>query len=60
MIFNEDASRIRTGNAPAIMTSIRHLALNLFEREPTKLRLAQKRRKAAWDDDYRAKILFGA
>ena len=60
VIFNEDASRIRTGNAPAIMTSIRHLALNLFEREPTKLRLAQKRRKAAWDDDYRAKILFGA
>jgi len=41
------------------MTAIRHLCLNLFEREPSSLRLAQKRRRAAWDDDYRAKVLFG-
>lgn len=30
--FSEDASRIRTGNGPAMMTSICHLCLNLFER----------------------------
>jgi predicted transposase YbfD/YdcC len=29
VIFGEDASRIRKGNAPAIMTAIRHLCLNL-------------------------------
>lgn len=59
VVFDEDASRIRKGNAPAILTSIRHLCMNLFEHEPSKLRLAQKRRKAAWNDDYRAKVVFG-
>ena len=59
VVFGEDASRIRKGNAPAIMTSIRHLCLNLFEREPSFLRMSQKRRKAAWNDGYRAKVVFG-
>jgi predicted transposase YbfD/YdcC len=59
VVLDDDASRIRKGNAPAIPTSIRHLCMNLFEHEPSKLRLAQKRRKAAWDDDYRAKVIFG-
>ena len=31
----------------------------LLEHEPSKLRLSQKRRKAAWNDDYRAKVVFG-
>ncbi len=59
VVLGEDASRIRKGDATAILTSIRHLCMNLFEQEPAKLRLAQKRRKAAWDDDYRAKVVFG-
>jgi hypothetical protein len=59
VVFGEDASRIRPGNAPAILISIRHLRMNLFEQEPSKRRLAQKRRKAAWNDDYRAKVIFG-
>lgn len=58
VVMGDDASRIRKGNAPAIMTSIRHFCLNLFEREPSSLSLAKKRRKAAWNDDYRAKVLF--
>jgi len=58
VVFSEDASRIRKGNAPAIMTSIRHLCMNLFERESSSLRLSQKRRKAAWNDNYRAKVVF--
>jgi hypothetical protein len=33
--------------------------MNLFEQEPSTLRLAQKRRKAAWHDDERAKVIFG-
>jgi hypothetical protein len=47
VLFKEDASRIRKGHAPAIMTTMRHLAMNLFEQEASKLRLSQKRRKAA-------------
>jgi predicted transposase YbfD/YdcC len=58
VVFDDDASRIRKGNAPAIPTSIRHLCMNLLAQQPSTLRLAQKPRKAAWDDDYRAKI-FG-
>jgi len=59
VVFREDANRIRKGNAPAILTTIRHLCMNLFEQEPSKLRLAKKRRKATWNDDYRAKVVFG-
>lgn len=58
VILGDDASRIRKGNAPAIMTSIRHLCMNLFEREASSMSLAKKRRKAAWSDDYRAKVIF--
>ncbi len=59
VIFREDASGIRKANAPAIMTAIRHPSLNLLEQEPSKLRMSQKRRRAAWNDDYRAKVVFG-
>ncbi len=59
VVFNEDASRTRKGNAPAIMTAIRHLCINLFEQEPSTRRLSEKRREAAWNDDYRAKVIFG-
>lgn len=58
VLLREDASRIRKGNAPAIMTSIRHLVLNLFQKETSKLSLAKKRRLAAWEGDYRTKVLF--
>jgi len=33
--------------------------MNLFEREPSSLPLVQKRRQAAWDNDYRTKVMFG-
>ena len=57
--FGEDASRIRKGQAPAIMTSVRPLCMHLFELEGARRSLAKKRRKAAWNDDYRAKVMFG-
>ncbi len=57
--FGDDASRIRKGQAPAIMTSVRHLCMNLFEQEGSAFSLPKKRRKAAWNDDYRAKVVFG-
>lgn len=56
--LSEDASRIRKGNGPAMMTCIRHLCVNLFEREGSKLSLPKKQNKAAWEDDYRTKVLF--
>ena len=59
VVFGEDASRIRKGHAPAIMTSVRRLCMNLFEQDGSTLGLAKKRRKAAWNDDCRAKVVFG-
>ncbi len=58
VVLGDDASRIRKGNGPAMMTSIRHLCMNLFERESSSVSLAKKRRKAAWNDEYRAKVMF--
>jgi predicted transposase YbfD/YdcC len=58
VVFGEDASRIRKSNGPAMMTTIRHLCMNLFEREPSAMSLAKKRRKDAWNDDYRAKVIY--
>ena len=58
VVFREDESRIRKGNAPAIMTTIRHLCMGLFDSDDTIGSLAKKRRKASWSDDYRAKLVF--
>jgi len=58
VVFNEDASTIRKGNGPVILATVRHLALNLFERSGSSSGLAAKRRRAAWDDDYRANVVF--
>lgn len=58
VVFGDDASRIRKGAGPAIMTSIRHLCMNLFEQDASSMSLAKKRRKAAWNDQYRAKVIF--
>lgn len=56
--FKEDGSRIRRGNATHNMGVIRHMAINLLKKEKAKRSLAGKRLRAAFDDDYRAKVLF--
>jgi predicted transposase YbfD/YdcC len=56
--FDDDPSRIRNSLGTAKMTSTRHLCMNLFEREASSISLAKKRRKAAWNDDYSAKVIF--
>jgi predicted transposase YbfD/YdcC len=58
VVFREDGNRIRKGNAPAIMTAIRHVCLNLFQQESSKLSVKRKRHKAAWDDAFRAKVIY--
>jgi predicted transposase YbfD/YdcC len=58
--FREDDSRIRRGNGAENFAVLRHIALNLLKRETsTKLSLRAKRNQAAWDDDYRLKVLAG-
>lgn len=50
--FRQDECRIRRGNAAANFATINHAAANLLRGTPGKIRLPQKRRSAAWDDDY--------
>ena len=59
VLFHEDANRIRQGNAPTIMTAIRHLCMGLLDADITGTNLAKKRRKASWNDSYRASLVFG-
>ena len=59
--FREDDSRVRDGYGPENLAVIRHLALNLLERETTfKRGINGKRLKAAWDTDYLLKVLMTA
>ena len=52
MVFRDDECRVRTENAPANFTTIKHMALNLLRRPPGKLSLRGRRKAAAWDDDF--------
>ena len=57
MIFRDDECRIRTDHAPANFTTLRHMALNLIRKAPSKDSLRLKRKIAAWDDDFLASLI---
>ena len=56
--FKEDHSRIRSGHGPENMGLLRRLSLNLLNREPSKQSIAQKRYRAAMDNDFVMKVLL--
>ncbi len=55
--FNEDRSRVRSGNAPQNFAVLRHMALNLLRHEPSKGSIRTKRFRAALDEQYLLKVL---
>ena len=57
--FREDDSRIRRDHAPANFNTLRQFALNLIKRQPTPKSVKQQRFKAALDDNFRTKVMFG-
>ncbi len=58
--FREDESRIRKGNGAENLAILRHIALNLLEKEDTaKVGIKNKRLMAGWDDSYLEKVLAG-
>jgi predicted transposase YbfD/YdcC len=57
MIFRDDECRIRTENAPANFTTIKHMAYNLIRKAPGKPSFRAKRKIAAWDDDFLASLV---
>jgi predicted transposase YbfD/YdcC len=61
MMFRDDECRVRTDNAPANFTTIKHMALNLIRLKSSgkKDSLRVRRKVAAWDDDYLASLVGG-
>ena len=58
MAFKEDDSRIRTGQAPANMATLRHIALNLIRGdESRKVGVKISRMKAGWSTGYLERLL---
>lgn len=57
MVFRDDECRLRTENAPANFTTLKHIALNLTRKAPGKDSLRLRRKVAAWDDDYLASLV---
>ncbi len=59
VVFKEDDSRIRTGDSPEDMALFRRFALNIAKLSPVKDSMKGKLKRVAWDDNMRAKLLFG-
>ncbi|WP_209428351.1 ISAs1 family transposase [Pararhodobacter sp. SW119] len=57
MVFRDDECRLRTDNAPANFTTIKHIALNVMRRGNGQDSLHLKRKVAAWDDEYLASLI---
>jgi len=57
MLFRDDECRVRTENAPANFTTLKHIANNLFRIAPGKDSQRLKRKTAGWDDDYLASLI---
>jgi predicted transposase YbfD/YdcC len=57
MVFRDDECRVRTENAPANFTTVKHMAQNLFKKAPGKDSLRLKRKTASWDDDFLASLV---
>jgi hypothetical protein len=58
--FGEDGSMVRKDNAPQNLSLLKKIVLNLIRADttdPVKTSLRLKRKRAAWDDDIRMKML---
>ena len=59
VVFREDRSRVREGNAGANLAMIRRVAASLLSRAPGKGSGVTKRLKAGWDESYLLQVLQG-
>lgn len=57
--FAEDRRRIHDENSAQNFALVTRYALSLLKREPTKMSVAMKRRKAAWGETYLLDVLSG-
>jgi predicted transposase YbfD/YdcC len=57
VVMNEDQDRTRLGNGPNNLAVLRHMAINIMQKDPTKGSLRGKFKRAAWNDTYLAQLL---
>ena len=57
VVMNEDQDRTRLGNGPQNLAVLRHMALNVMQKDTSKGSLRGKFRRAAWNDGYLARLL---
>jgi predicted transposase YbfD/YdcC len=57
VVFHEDGSRTRKDNAPENLAMLRQLALNITRCQPARISMAQKIKRAGWDDRYLLDLL---
>jgi predicted transposase YbfD/YdcC len=57
VVMNEDQDRTRLGNAPQNLAVLRHMALNVMQKDATKGSLRGKFKRAGWDDAYLTKLV---
>jgi predicted transposase YbfD/YdcC len=55
--FSDDQSRLRKGHGAVNMAIVRHVAINLVRKLQDKRSIKSRRKNAAWNTDYLAKIL---
>ncbi len=55
--FDDDLNRTRCGNAQENLSILKRIALNMLNKENSKLGLKAKRKKAGWDYNYLHKII---
>lgn len=57
VIMNEDLDRTRLGNAPENLAVLRHMAINIMQKDKEKGSLRGKIKRAGWDDAYLTKLI---
>jgi predicted transposase YbfD/YdcC len=57
VVMNEDQDRARLGHAPENLAILRHMALNVMQKDATKGSLRGKLKRAGWEDAYLAKLI---
>jgi predicted transposase YbfD/YdcC len=57
VVMNEDQNKTRLGNGPHNLAVLRHMALNVMQKDTTKGSLRGKFMRAGWDERYLARLL---
>jgi predicted transposase YbfD/YdcC len=57
VVMNEDQDRTRLGNGPENLAILRHMAINVMQKDPTKGSLRSKFKRAGWNDAYLTSLI---